>query len=267
MPLFHIFILAVIQGVTEFLPVSSSGHLVLLPQLTGLQDQGQALDVAVHLGTLIAVVVYFRLDVLRVLRGLRNLSQGVLDTPEAFLAMCLILATIPVIVFGLILKLTGLDDALRSITVIGWAMLIFGLLLYWADQKHAETREMQGWTLKHAWQIGLWQAVALIPGTSRSGICITAARMLGYRREEAARIAMLMSIPTILAAGTLSGIEVIGQADWSTLRDGAIAATFACIAAFLALALMMRFLRSFSYTPYVIYRVALGIALLGIAYL
>ena len=267
MLLFHIFILAVIQGVTEFLPVSSSGHLVLLPQLTGLEDQGQALDVAVHVGTLIAVVAYFRADVARALAGLRNLSQGVLDTPDAFLAMCLIIATVPVVVIGLILKLTGLDDAMRSITVIGWTMLLFGLLLYWADQRHPAEREMRQWTMKHALQLGLWQAVALIPGTSRSGICITGARMLGYKREDAARIAMLMSIPTIIAAGTLSGLDVIAEANWSILRDGAIAAVLSCIAAFGALALMMRFLRSFSYTPYVVYRVILGIILLGIAYL
>ena len=129
MPLFHIFLLAMIQGVTEFLPVSSSGHLVLLPALTGLEDQGQALDVAVHLGTLVAVIAYFHKDVARALTGFARLLRCNLATPESFLALCLILATIPVVVIGLILKLTGLDDALRSITVIGWAMLLFGLFL------------------------------------------------------------------------------------------------------------------------------------------
>lgn len=266
MPLFHIFVLAVIQGLTEFLPVSSSGHLVILPHLMGWADQGQILDVAVHLGTLVAVVGYFRRDVARALVGFGQILRGNLATSEAFLALCLILATLPVVALGLVFKLSGLDEALRSITVIGWSMVIFGLVLYWADHGRPETRKMEGWTLRHAVHLGLWQAVALIPGTSRSGICITGARLLGYGREDAARIAMLMSIPTILAAGALSGAQVIGTADWAMLRDAAIAAVFACGAALIALSLMMRFLRSYSYTPYVIYRIILGVILLAIAY-
>lgn len=266
MSFFHIFILAAIQGLTEFLPVSSSGHLVLLPQLTNLQDQGQALDVAVHLGTLVAVVWYFRADVARALTGFGQVLRGKTTSPEARLALGLTIATIPVIVFGLFLKLTGLDDAMRSITVIGWTMLVFGILLWWADQKHAQTLETKDWSLSHALHMGLWQAIALIPGTSRSGICITAARRLGYTREDAARIAMLMSIPTILAAGGLASLEVIATADLQTAKDGAIAAVLSCIAALLALTLMMRLLKSVSYTPYVIYRVILGVILLGIAY-
>lgn len=266
MSLFHIFILAVIQGVTEFLPVSSSGHLVLLPQLTNLQDQGQALDVAVHLGTLVAVVWYFRTDVARALTGFGQVLRRQTTPPEARLALGLIIATIPVIAFGLFLKLTGLDDAMRSIAVIGWTMLVFGILLWWADQKHVQTLETKDWSLSHALHMGLWQAIALIPGTSRSGICITAARRLGYTREDAARIAMLMSIPTILAAGGLASLEVIANADLQTAKDGAIAAALSCIAALLALSVMMRLLKFVSYTPYVIYRVILGVILLGVAY-
>ena len=144
---------------------------------------------------------------------------------------------------------------MRSIAVIGWTMLIFGIVLYWTDQKGETTRTADGWTLKHAVIMGLWQAIALIPGTSRSGITITAARQLGYARTDAARISMLMSIPTILASGTLLGVEVAGTADIAAARDGAIAAAFAFFAALLALALMMRLLRSVSFTPYVIYRV------------
>lgn len=265
MPLFHLLLIAIIQGITEFLPVSSSGHLVLLPQLTGLQDQGQAVDVAVHIGTLAAVIIYFWTDVRRATRGLKHLARAE-QTAEANLAMCLIIATIPVIIAGLILKLTGLDEAMRSMAVIGWTMLIFGIVLYWADQKSPATRPATSWTLKHAWTLGLWQAIALIPGTSRSGACITGARMLGYDREGAARIAMLMSIPTIIASGTLVGIEVASDADLQTAKDGAIAAVFAFLSALLALSLMMRLLRSVSFTPYVIYRVLLGIILLWIAY-
>ena len=266
MSLFHLFLVAAIQGVTEFLPVSSSGHLILLPELTGLADQGQVIDVAVHVGTLLAVILYFWADVKLALAGVLRLAQGKIDTRGAFLALCLIIATIPVVVFGLILKLTGLDDAMRSVAVIGWTMLIFGALLYWADQKGAETREASEWTVKHALNMGLWQAVALIPGTSRSGITITAARMLGYTRHDGAKLAMLMSIPTILASGVLLGIEVAVDADAQAARDGAIAAAFAFLSALAALALMMRLLRSVSFTPYVIYRCVLGVILLWIAY-
>ncbi len=266
MTLFHLFLVAVIQGLTEFLPVSSSGHLILLPNLTGLDDQGQVIDVAVHVGTLGAVILYFWTDVKKALIGLGQLLRGKLATPDAFLALCLIIATIPVVIAGLALKLTGLDDMLRSTAVIGWTMLIFGLVLYWTDQKGETTRVTEGWTLKHATIMGLWQAVALIPGTSRSGITISAARHLGYAREDAARLAMLMSIPTILASGTLLGIEVARTADAASARDGAIAAVFAFIAALLALVFMMRLLRSVSFTPYVIYRCILGVILLWIAY-
>lgn len=266
MSLFHLFLVAVIQGLTEFLPVSSSGHLILLPNLTGLEDQGQAIDVAVHVGTLGAVVLYFWADVKKAIAGVPRLLRFQIDGPEPWLALCLVAATIPVVIAGLILNVTGLDDAMRSTAVIGWTMLIFGLVLYWTDQKGPETRAAESWTLKHAIIMGLWQALALIPGTSRSGITISAGRLLGYARHDAARLAMLMSIPTILASGTLLGIEVAATADAQTARDGAIAAVFAFFAAFLALVVMMRLLRSVSFTPYVIYRCVLGVILIGIAY-
>lgn len=266
MPLFHLLLVAIIQGVTEFLPVSSSGHLILLPALTGLDDQGQAIDVAVHVGTLFAVMLYFWSDVRMALIGLGRLMRGKADTPGARLALLLIVATVPVILAGLILKLTGLDDMMRSTAVIGWTMLVFGLVLYWADQKGPETKAAEGWTMRDSIVMGLWQAVALIPGTSRSGITITAGRMLGYDRQSAARLAMLMSIPTIMASGALLGLEVAASADAAMARDAGIAAIFAFLAALLALTLMMRLLQSISFTPYVIYRVILGVILLIIAY-
>ena len=266
MTLFHLLLVALIQGVTEFLPVSSSGHLILLPNLTGLDDQGQIIDAAVHVGTLGAVVLYFWSDVREALGGTLRLLRGRIDTRGAFLALCLVIATIPVILFGVFLSVTGLDDALRSIAVVGWATLVFGILLYIADQQGATSRKAEEWTLKHALIMGAWQAIALIPGTSRSGITITAGRMLGYGREGAARIAMLMSIPTIIASGIFISGEVIVAADAAAARDGAIAALFAFLSALLALALMMRLLRSVSFTPYVIYRIILGIVLLIVAY-
>ncbi len=266
MPLLTLVLVALIQGITEFLPVSSSGHLILLPQLTGMEDQGQVIDVAVHIGTLFAVILYFWADVAQAFFGFFRLLRGRLDSPGAHLALCLVVATIPVVVFGLVLKLTGLDDALRSVAVIGWTMLIFGLVLYWADQTGPTEREARDWSLQHALTMGLWQAISLIPGTSRSGITITAARQLGYKREDGAKLAMLMSIPTIIASGVLLGAEVMVTANAQAARDGAIAALLAFVAALAALALMMRLLRAVSFTPYVIYRVILGVILLVIAY-
>lgn len=266
MTLLQLLILALVQGITEFLPISSSGHLILLPNLTGLPDQGQVIDVAVHLGTLLAVILYFWTDVRIAAAGALRLMQGRVDTQGAFLALCLAVATVPVAILGLALKLTGFDDMLRSVAVIGWTMLLFGLVLYWADRTGAEVKKAAQWTIRDAVTMGLWQALALIPGTSRSGITITAARHLGYARHDAAKLAMLMSIPTIAASGLMLGVEVIGTADTQAARDGAIAAALAFVSALLALSVMMRLLRSVSFTPYVIYRVVLGVILLIYAY-
>ncbi|MGR3366726.1 MAG: undecaprenyl-diphosphate phosphatase [Sagittula sp.] len=266
MPLTQLLILALIQGITEFLPISSSGHLILLPNLTGMQDQGLAIDVAVHVGTLGAVLLYFRADVKEAVSGLPRLLTGHMDTPGARLAFLLIVSTIPVIVAGLALKVLGIDEMLRSTAVIGWTMLVFGLVLWWADRTGKEEKTDTDWSLKDAIIMGLWQAVALIPGTSRSGITITAARMLGYTRTDGAKLAMLMSIPTILASGALLSLDVLTGDDTVVVKDALIGAAFAFLAALLALTLMMRLLRSVSFTPYVIYRVILGAILLWIAY-
>ena len=266
MPLFHLLLIAVIQGITEFLPISSSGHLILLTQMPGMDAQGIVLDVAVHVGTLFAVVLYFWSDVRSALAGTGRRLRGKIDTQGAWLALCLAIATVPVILCGIAIKLSGFDEALRSITVIGWTMLLFGLVLYWADQNSPATRETKDWSLKHAAIMGLWQAIALIPGTSRSGSTMTGGRFLGYTREEAARLSMLMSIPTIAASGLVLGVDVIGVSDWSLARDALIAAAFAFISALIALALKMHILKTVSFTPYVIYRVILGIILLVLAY-
>lgn len=266
MPLFHLFLLAVIQGITEFLPVSSSGHLILLPALTSLDDQGLVIDVAVHVGTLFAVCWYFRSDVALATRGIPELLRFRIESRAGFLAFCLTVATIPVVIVGLIFKLTGVMEMLRSVAVIGWMMIIFGIVLYVTDRVGPQTRTSDGWTLKHALYLGLWQAVALIPGTSRSGIVISGARALGYARHDAAKLSMLMSIPTIIASGALMGFDVVRVADWQAARDGAIAAAISFFAAWAALVFMMKLLRTVSFTPYVVYRLGLGAVLLFIAY-
>jgi len=266
MPLLQLILVAVIQGLTEFLPVSSSGHLILLPALTGFDDQGQLIDVSVHVGTLGAVILYFWSDVKLALGGFADLAKPGVDSTGKRLAMGLVVGTIPVIIVGAALHFTGLSDAMRSVKVIGWTMLIFGVVLYVADQKGSSEKQVEDWNLKDAIIMGMWQAVALIPGTSRSGITITAARHLGYQRQSAARLSMLMSIPTIMASGALLGTEVALDANLAVLRDAGLAAGFAFVSALLALTIMMRLLQYISFTPYVIYRFLLGVGLLAYAY-
>jgi undecaprenyl-diphosphatase len=282
MPLLDIFVLALIQGVTEFLPISSSGHLVLWPLLAGRPDQGVTMDVAVHLGTLLAVCLYFRRDVARLVRGGLDLA-GRRASADARLALLIAAATVPAVVAGLGLKLSGFDEALRSLEVIGWATLIGGALLWGADRYGAEHRRetpgegAPGWRLSDAAIMGLAQALALIPGTSRSGICMTAARGLGFRRDEAARLALLMAIPVILAAAAVEIAALAtrgepaaaeGPAGGGTLLDVALATGLSFLAALAALAVMMRMFRAdWTMTPFVLYRIVLGTGLLALAYL
>lgn len=267
MTLLNLIILAVVQGITEFLPISSSAHLVLLHEVGGPTGDDLALDVAVHLGTIAAVILYFHTDAMRALRGLGRLITGRLDGADSFLALALIIATIPAVIVGAILALTGWEEVLRNIKVIGWMMILFGVVLWWVHRTAPEARTAQSWTLRHALIMGLWQAVALIPGVSRSGISITAARGLGYTRHGAAQLSMLMSIPITLATGALLARDMAGSTlSPAFLTNAAIAAVLAFGAAYLTLALMMSLLNRVSFTPYVIYRIALGIVLLAIAY-
>ena len=263
---YHLLSLALIQGITEFLPISSSGHLILLPSFTNFPDQGLLIDVSVHVGTLLAVIIYFFRDSLSILKGFSDLATGNRHSVPAQLTKFLIWATIPVIILGLILKITDIIDLLRNIKVIGWTMIIFGVFLYLADHFSFSKKINLNYSIKEALIMGLWQSVALIPGTSRSGATITAARILGYKRKSAARIAMLMSIPTILASGSLEIIDVWHKVDFNHFNDAIIVICLSFIFAFLTLTIMMRLLNSISFTPYVIYRILLGVLLLAIAY-
>ena len=263
---YHLLSLALIQGITEFLPISSSGHLILLPSFTNFPDQGLLIDVSVHVGTLLAVIIYFFRDSLSILKGFSDLATGNRHSVPAQLTKFLIWATIPVIILGLILKITDIIDLLRNIKVIGWTMIIFGIFLYLADRFSFSKKINLNYSIKDALIMGLWQSAALIPGTSRSGATITAARILGYKRKSAARIAMLMSIPTILASGSLEIIDVWHKADFNHFNDAVIVICLSFIFAFLTLTIMMRLLNSISFTPYVIYRILLGVLLLAIAY-
>lgn len=263
MPLMILSMLAIVQGITEFLPISSSAHLILLHNVSGESQNALALDVAVHMGSILAVLIYLRAEVCQVLRGLGQWLTGNRHTAEARMALCLVLVTIPTLIVGAILAVTGVVDLLRTPTVIGITMIVFGIMLWWAHRSHPEEREMTDWNLRDVLRMGLWQAVALIPGTSRSGITMTVSRMLNFKRHAAAKISMLMSIPVTLSTAGYLGIKVAKEGMPEGLwADIGIAAALAFVAAYVSLVLMMRFLHKVSFTPYVVYRIVLGIFLL-----
>ncbi len=274
--LLQIAVLALVQGITEFLPISSSGHLVLTPILFGWPDQGILIDVAVHVGTLVAVVIYFGRDVLLMLRGVGSGSAVAASDSERArggrpiegrrLLVYVIVATIPVIAVGLAISVFDLLDGMRNITVIGWTMLVFGIVLWLADRYGTHAAGLGDMRLIDALLIGLAQVLALIPGTSRSGITMTMGRALGFKRDEAARFSLLLAIPTIAAAGLLATKEIIELGELSIGRDAIIGAILAGLSAWLAIWAMMGWLRRASFTPFVIYRVILGLILLAIAY-
>ena len=263
---FQIALLASVQGVTEFLPISSSGHLALIPIVTGWVDQGLMLDIAVHVGTLGAVIAYFRRDTWTATKGLVRLFGG-RSSLDARLAANLIIATIPIVGTGAVVVYFDLSHLWRNAEVIGWSMLGFGILLYVADRLSMTMHRVEHMRVGAALMIGVAQVAALIPGTSRAGITITAARLLGFERAEAARFSMLLSIPTIFAAGVVSIHGIADSRDVALGVDAIVAAGCALIAALLAIALLMTWLRRRSFTPFAIYRVALGAALLYWVYL
>jgi undecaprenyl-diphosphatase len=260
----QIIVLALIQGITEFLPISSSGHLILVPALTGWEDQGVVVDVMTHMGSLLAVLVYFWRDVVALLRGLLVLVTGQL-TPEGRMALYIGAGTVPIVIVGALLKLTGLSDALRSPVLVAWNAIIFGVLLYLADTFGRFRRTIDDIDLKSAMAIGAAQALALVPGTSRSGITMTAGRALGFDRSDAARFSFLLSIPATAAAGVLIIGDALEKRQPIGL-DAVITGGLTFLTALAAIAFLMAIIRRHSFLPFVIYRVLLGAVLLGLAY-
>lgn len=266
----QLFVLALVQGITEFLPISSSGHLILVPALTGWPDQGLLMDVAVHVGTLAAVLLYFWRDT----RGLTYAALGSIGFRAArrrvdgshyqTLFWSMVIATIPMVIVGGIMVVTDANDLLRHAEVIAATSIFFGLLLYVADRRGAVDKTTEQMAIKPALLIGLAQVLALIPGTSRAGVTMTAARMLGFSRREAARFSMLLSIPAILASGTATGLKALEDAGGGAMGDAAIAAALACLAALGAIHFLMRWLAHASMTVFVVYRVLLGVGLFAL---
>ncbi|RMF73711.1 MAG: undecaprenyl-diphosphate phosphatase [Alphaproteobacteria bacterium] len=271
MSFWHLVLLALVQGITEFLPISSSAHLVLLPRILHWSDQGVLIDVAAHVGTLAAVIGYFRREVGQMILaaagicGARAARGRLVETGEwersRRLVWALVLATLPVVVIGYLFMKTGLVDALRRVDVIAATSIGFGILLWAADRWAPAARDLDRLSLRHALLIGLAQALALVPGTSRSGITMTAARALGFTRPDAARFSMLLAIPTILAAGTLGVLTLLEEGPDAPWEDALLVAGLSALVAYLAIAALMRWLARHDFGPFVIYRVLLGVLL------
>ena len=264
MPIEQIIVLAVVQGITEFLPISSSGHLILIPFLTGWPDQGQFTDVMTHLGTLLAVLIYFWRDVWHLILGTLNLFRGKI-THDGKLALYILAGTIPAILFGYTLKKLNVPDLERNVTVVAWNTVIYGVLMLVADTVGKQEKTINDVTLKSALVIGCAQALALIPGTSRSGVTMTAARFLNFTRSDAARFSFLLGIPATAAAIALTLGDAVKSGCHIT-SDELLAAGFTFIAGILAIAFLMGLLRRISFLPFVLYRMALGGFLLVLVY-
>ena len=282
MTFLQLLIIAIVQGITEFLPISSSGHLILIPTFTDFTDQGPLIDVAVHVGSLLAIIVYFFKDVLVLARG-GFASVGVGNNREEApaerrLFWWIVLGTIPAVAFGLAIKMglfnsaaetmfgiTAVDDdlmsSIRFTDLIAFNLIAYGLLLGLADYLGKEVKNFEDMTWRDGLIVGIAQALAIIPGTSRSGVTMTAARFLGYKRVEAARFSFLLSIPAVAGAGVLIVPEIF-EAGAGLALDALIAGVLTFIAAFLTMAFLMNFLKRASMLVFVIYRIAMGCALL-----
>lgn len=261
----QIIVLAVVQGVTEFLPISSSGHLILVPAITGWKDQGLLVDVMAHMGSLAAIIVYFWRDVARLLGGAGALLMGRL-TDDGRLALYIAAATVPAVAFGLFVTETGLIEAVRGPHIVAWNSIVFALLMVAADRWGAHRKAMADITLAAALAIGIAQALAIIPGTSRSGVTITAGRALGLARPDAARFSFLLGIPAIAGAGVLVLGEAIERREAISV-DAVLTGALTFAASLAAIALLMAVLRRYSLLPFVIYRLALGGVLLWLIHL
>jgi len=268
MDTFHIIVLALIQGLSEFLPISSSAHLILPSQVLGWPDQGLAFDVAVHVGSLMAVIIYFRSDLMAminsVLSQLMQREQTSRQKAEALLAWQVVVATIPAVVVAVISK-DFIEAHLRSIEVIATTTILFGLLLGWAEIQARKHRQGRVLNFRLALLIGLSQALAFIPGTSRSGITMTSAVLLGLSRTEAARFSFLLSIPVILGSGVFVTRDLIEAGliiDWGALL---LAVAISGLTAWSCIALFLKLVEKIGFMPFVVYRLVLGSVLIAIS--
>lgn len=262
MTLWQIILLALLQGVTEFLPISSSAHLILLPAWLGWEDQGIAFDVAVHLGSLIAVIVFSRREIAAIFSEWRVwLAHRTAPGPAARLGWMILVASLPVGVLGLLLHDT-VQASFREPRLIAIAGALFAILMVWADRRPQALTRIREIDLKQALWIGCGQALALIPGASRSGVTMTAARLLGMARPAAARLSFLLAIPVILAAAALETRNLAAApaaGDWGALALGMVVAG---AAAFVCMGALLRLVARWGLWPFALYRLALSAAIL-----
>ena len=264
MDILQLILLAIIQGLTEFLPVSSSAHLILPAQVLGWKDQGAMIDLMAHFGTLFAVLAYFRKDVGAIVLGFFDLLKARLNV-NSLLALNLILATPPVLIFGAMIEFGGFDAALRSPLIIALAFMVFGVVLWLCDIWGRQNKTTEDLTWKGAIGMGLAQSVALIPGTSRSGITMSAALAMGLTRAESARFSMLMSLPVIGVSG-LYAMYKLASGEGSAMANlsaGLIVAGLSFIVAFATIAVFMKYVPKIGMFPFMIYRLILGAILLA----
>jgi undecaprenyl-diphosphatase len=258
--LFPIVVLAIIQGLTEFLPVSSSSHLVLLSKLVGQPEQNLVIVIAIHIGTLLAVTVYFWRDIWEMVIGVTGLFTG-RKGPGLRLFLYLLVATIPVLLVGYF-GLRYIKTVFHHVEVIAWTTLIFGLVLGLADRLCMTVRRIEHMNYAGALFVGLAQVLALVSGTSRAGITMTACRFLGIERRDSARFSMLLAIPAILGSAALAGVQLHLAGGFALRPDAVLAAVVAFFVALIAISLTMRWLVHGSFAPFVVYRVVLGAGLL-----
>ncbi len=264
-------LLALVQGVTEFLPISSSAHLILVPHVFGWPDQGLPFDIAVNTGTLLAVVVYFRHDLVRLARaGLASVGLGRIagaadvEPGETKLAWAIVVGTIPVGICGLAFY-DWIATAGRDPLIIAAASIGFGLLLWWADRLSGRERDLSRLTWRDVAVMGAFQALALIPGTSRSGITITAGLLLGFRRPEAARFSFLLAVPVGFLAAAKDLWDIVQAPPPSQdLLWMAVSLVVAAVSAYLVIGWLLDWLQRQNMTPFVVYRVALGLVIVGV---
>ncbi len=262
----HMIFLSLLQGITEFLPVSSSGHLILFSKFTDFPDQGLAIDVALHVGSIIAVILYFSKDIWEIVSGLwKNSFMPNFKNQGNQLFYLIFVATIPALICGLVLNHFG-TEWLRNTKLIGWNILIYGVLLWFIDKVSITARRIRNLEIKDAVLIGLAQCLALLPGTSRSGITITMGRFLGLERREAAKFSMLLSIPTILAAGLYEGYKLWESGNVTQMLTASDAVAYSFVFSILAIFVLMQWLKRWSFLPFAIYRILLGGILLLDAY-
>ena len=258
--------LSLLQGVTEFLPVSSSGHLILFSKFTNFADQGQAMDVALHIGSIVAVMIYFAPTLWQILCGvLKCRFVPNFKNEGCQLFYLLLAATLPIVVCGATLKYFG-TEWLRNTKLIGWNILLYGIVLWGVDRVSLTALKIRNMQFKDAILIGLAQCLALFPGTSRSGVTITMGRFLGLERREAAKFSMLLAIPAILAAGLLAGYQLWQNGDMQQIADAISAVGYSFVFSLMAIYGLMLWLKKWSFFPFVLYRTVLGIMLLLDAY-